>query len=123
MDWNKLFNFSKSCRHDKVPLDSDIYYCPDCGELVENKWYIVRCSCCSTKEPATIRNGEIVPIENYCRNCGNKGYFIEQIDKIDCININYAVLVREIIKNEISEYTQSWAETMQTSIDTQKLLQ
>ena len=123
MRWSQIFNFNPKCQHNKVPLDADIYYCPDCGELIENKWYIVRCACCSTKEPATIRNGEIVPIENFCHNCGNKSYTVERIEKIDCININYAVLVREVVNNEINEYTQSWIDAMQTTIGTQKLLQ
>lgn len=123
MTWSDLFKIKHKCTHDRVPIDADIYYCPDCGELVENQWYIVRCKSCGLKEPATIRNGEIVPIENFCHNCGNKGYIIERIEKIDCININYAVLVREVVKNEINEYTQSWVDAMQTTCGTQKLLQ
>ncbi len=122
MIWSNVFNFKTKCNHNRVPIDTDIYYCPDCGELIENCWYITRCSCCGTKETATIRNGEIVPIENYCHNCGNKGYIIEKIEKIDCININYAVLVREIVNNNVNEYTQSWV-AIQTTIGKQKLLQ
>ena len=122
MNWSEILGFKQKCLHNRVPLDAEIYYCPDCGELIENQWFITSCDCCNTKETATIRNGEIVPLENFCRNCGNKGYKIERISKIDCININYAVLVRVVIKNEIDEYTQSWIEAMQTSIGTQKLL-
>lgn len=123
MKLNEIFMPKSKCSHSKVPIEADIYYCPDCGELVENRWYIVRCACCNTKEIATIHNGEIVPLENFCRNCGSKNYIIERIDKIDCININYAVLMREILNNEINEYTQSWVESMQTGEHKQKLLQ
>lgn len=115
MQWSDLFNFNRKCQHSKVPMDEDIGYCPDCGELIENHWFITRCACCGVKQRATIRNGEVVPEEGFCHNCGGKLYTVEKIDKIDCININYAVLVREIVKNEIDEYTQSWAEAMQTS--------
>ena len=122
MQWSELFNFNKKCQHNKVPLDTDIGYCPDCGELIENHWYITRCGCCGVKERATIRNGEGVPEAEFCPNCGGKAYKIEEIEKIDCININYAIVVREIVKNEINEYTQSWVDAMQTSNYTPKLL-
>ncbi len=121
MQWSELFNFNKKCQHNKVPLDTDIGYCPDCGELIENHWYITRCGC-GVKERATIRNGEVVPEAEFCPNCGGKAYKIEEIEKIDCININYAIVVREIVKNEINEYTQSWVDAMQTSNYTPKLL-
>ena len=122
MLWSDLFNFNKKCTHDKVPLDQDVYYCPDCGELVENQWYLVRCACCGVKEVATVRNGEVVPLENYCHNCGGKGYKIERLEKLDCVNINYAIVLREVVKNEITEYTQSWVEAMQTTGYIPKLL-
>ena len=122
MQWSELFNFNKKCQHNKVPLDTDIGYCPDCGELIENHWYITRCGCCGVKERATIRNGEVVPEAEFCPNCGGKAYKIEEIEKIDCININYAIVVSEIVKNEINEYTQSWVDAMQTSNYTPKLL-
>ncbi len=123
MQWSDIFNFNKKCTHPNVPLEDDIAYCPDCGELVENHWYIARCACCGVKQRATIRNGEVVPEDNFCHNCVRKAYKIEEIKKIDCININYAIVVREIVQNEITEYTQSWLDAMQTSGYTPKLLQ
>ncbi len=122
MLWSEIFSINKKCKHPNVPIEQDIYYCPDCGELVENRWYLVRCPCCGMKLVATIRNDEVVPEDNFCHNCGSKGYTVEQIDKIDCININYAILVKEIIKNEISEYTQSWLDISQTYNGKLKLL-
>ncbi|MBE7713555.1 MAG: hypothetical protein E7Z87_07415 [Cyanobacteria bacterium SIG26] len=118
-----IFKFKKKCLHPNVPIDEDIGYCSDCGELIQNKWFITRCSCCGVKHRATIRNDEVVPEEGICHNCGSKMYVVEEIEKIDCININYAIVVREIIKNEITEYTQSWVDVMQTSNYKPKLLQ
>ncbi|MBQ8459654.1 hypothetical protein IJ541_06090 [bacterium] len=121
MQWSEIFGFNKKCQHNSVPMDVEIGYCPDCGELIENHWYITRCACCGVKERATIKNGEVVPQDAFCHNCGGKAYTVEQV-KLDCININYAVLVREIVQNEISEYTQSWIDAMQTSGYIPKLL-
>jgi uncharacterized protein (UPF0212 family) len=123
MIWSQIFNFTKKCTHDKVPIEQDYYYCPDCGELIENQWYLVRCASCGLKEVATVINGEIVPVESFCHNCGSKGYTVERLEKIDCININYAVLKREIIRNDFNEYSQSWTETNQTLNEQPKLLQ
>ncbi|MCM1339443.1 MAG: hypothetical protein NC191_07210 [Muribaculaceae bacterium] len=115
MQWSDIFKFSQKCNHPNVPLDEDIAYCPDCGELIENHWYIARCACCGVKQRATIRNDEVVMEEAFCRNCGSHEYKIEEIEKIDCININYAIVLRKIVENEIQEYTQSWLDAMQTS--------
>ena len=122
MNWSEFFGFGKQCRHDKVPIDSDIYYCPECGELIENQWYITRCSCCGLKHITVIKKGEIMPESDFCQNCGSKDYLVERIDKIDCININYAVLIKRVIDQNIKEYTQSWENTTQTTNYKQKLL-
>lgn len=123
MRWSEIFNINKKCQHNKVPIGEEIAYCPDCGELIENHWYITRCQCCGLKQRATIRDGEVVPEDSFCHNCGSKRFSIEEIKKIDCININYAVVVREIVNNEIKEYTQSWLDAMQTSDNILKLPQ
>lgn len=122
MRWSQILGLSKECTHDKVPLDADYYYCPDCGELIENQWYLVRCASCGLKEIATVKNGEIVPIDNFCHNCGGREYTVERLGKIDCININYAVLIKAIAKNEAEEYSQSWVDAIQTSNYIPKLL-
>ena len=123
MLWSELFWFSKKCKHDKVPLDVEYYYCPDCGELVKNHWYIVRCACCGSKERATVFDGEVKPDEDFCKNCGSTNYVVEEIDKINCININYAVVIRKAIVVEQMTYTQSWIENaMQITGYKQKLL-
>lgn len=107
----KLLEFfikKKECKHVKVTPEKDISYCPDCGELIENQWYITRCSCCGVKLKAIIRNGEVIPEEHFCHNCGAKSYIVERIDKINFIDINYAVLVKSVIKPSVDELTQSW---------------
>ena len=122
MRWSQILGFTKECEHPKVPLDAEYYYCPDCGELIENQWYLVRCASCGLKEIATVKNGEVVPLNNFCHNCGGKDYTVERLEKIDCININYAVLIKAVVKNEVDEYSQSWVDAIQTSNYIPKLL-
>ncbi|MDY6310180.1 MAG: hypothetical protein SPL73_04165 [Cyanobacteriota bacterium] len=122
MKWSKILGFHKECTHDKVSPDKDYSYCPDCGALIENQWFLVRCKSCGLKQVATIKDGEIIPVDKFCRNCGGKDYTVERLEKIDCININYAVLLKAIVKTEAEEYYQSWADVIQTSNLTQKLL-
>ncbi|MBR6126711.1 hypothetical protein IKQ21_03410, partial [bacterium] len=56
-----LFNLKPKCTHDKITPDIEQGYCPDCGKLIRNEWYITRCSCCGVKMKAMVKNGEIVP--------------------------------------------------------------
>lgn len=118
-----LFKNNNVCKHDKVPIDTDIAYCPDCGELIENQWYITRCGCCGVKMKAILKNGDVVPQEKFCHNCGAKEYIIEKVSKINFIDINYAVLVRAEIPNEYHEFTQSWVDAAKTCSGTPRLLQ
>lgn len=122
MIWSDILGLKQKCKHSQVPLDVDIYYCPDCGELIENQWYIVRCACCGVKQLAIVKNDNVIPAENFCHNCGGRDYVVERIDKINCININYAVLLRVVVNPEIKEYTQSWEEITKTIADRPKLL-
>ena len=107
-----LFNLKKQCQHEKITPDMEFGYCPDCGKLIYNDWYITRCSCCGVKMKAMVRNGEIVPQNHYCINCGSDGYIVEKLDKINFIDINFAVLVkREVEENKNSSITtQCWQE-------------
>lgn len=123
MIFMEFFNKRHKCKHERFLPDKDIGYCPDCGELIENQWFIVRCGCCGVKHKAIIKNGQIVPEEKFCHNCGNKTFVVERVNKINFIDINYAVLVKTIIPNEHFEFTQSWADARETSNYTRKLLQ
>ena len=106
--------FNSQCKHDKFSADRDIGYCPDCGELIENQWYILRCQCCGVKHRAICKQGKIIPADKFCENCGSKEFVAERIDKINFIDINYAVLVKTVISNEIQNYTQSWVDSTET---------
>ena len=119
----EFFNKKYKCKHDKFLPDNDLGYCPDCGELIENQWFILRCSCCGVKHKAIIKNGQISSVEKFCHNCGNKDFVVERVGKINFIDINYAVLVKVVIPCEHHEYIQSWTDAKETSNYTQKLLQ
>ena len=92
--------FIKKCTHEHVSPESEKAYCPDCGKLIKNEWYITRCACCGVKLRAVIKNGKIVPQLHYCSNCGSEDFVIEQIEKINFIDINFAVLVKQIIEED-----------------------
>jgi len=116
-----LFKFHNGCSHDHVTIDAQYSYCPDCGELIENEWFITRCACCGIKQRAVIKNGEIIPEANFCHNCGGHEYIIEKLEKINFVDINYAVLVKTVVQEDSNEdVTQCWEEK---SMNIPKLLQ
>ena len=106
----ELFNLKRTCHHTHVSPEADYAYCPDCGELIENQWYLVRCTCCGVKLKGMIKNGEIVPEKHFCHNCGTRDYVVERINKINFIDISYAVLVKSVVQNEDIDITQSWVD-------------
>lgn len=108
MNFLNFFKNKKQCKHEKVSPGEDICYCPDCGELIENRWFITRCCCCGVKLKAIFKNGKVVPEEKFCHNCGGKRYDVELVPKINFIDINYAVLVKTIIEPRIADMTQTW---------------
>ena len=67
------------------------------------------------------KHEEIVPQEHYCTNCGSKEFTVEKLEKINFININYAVLVKKELVEEDSyaTTTQCWQER---TIEKPKLL-
>lgn len=120
----ELFKFNRVCQHSKVRPDVEFAYCPDCGELVENQWYLVRCACCGVKIKGIMKNGEIIPEKNFCHNCGTRDYVIERINKINFIDISYAVLVKAVVTHNYTNFTQSWVENdFRTSNYRPRLLQ
>ena len=106
----EFFKKNRTCSHSKVRADVDFAYCSDCGELIENQWYLVRCACCGVKLRGIIKNGEIVPENHFCHNCGTREFVVERIDKINFIDISYAVLVKAVVHNNEYSYTQSWVD-------------
>lgn len=116
-----LFRKNRTCTHDRVKPDSDLSYCPDCGELIENQWFLTRCACCGVKLKATIVNGEVVPERHFCKNCGAEEFVVQKLDKINFIDIDYAVLKKVVVKPEVDDLIQSWVD-VKTSNYTQELL-
>lgn len=95
-----LFKFTHSCRHEYVSPDKECAYCPDCGKLIKNEWYITRCACCGVKLKTMIKNGQIVPQHHYCANCGGEEFTIEKLEQINFIDINFAALVKRVVEDE-----------------------
>ena len=119
----ELLKRNRVCQHDKVTPEVDFAYCPDCGELIENQWFIMRCACCGVKVRAMIKNGEIVAEEKFCHNCGSSIYTVDKIDKINFIDVNYAVLVKKVVTHERPDITQSWVDPTQKANEIRLLLQ
>ena len=106
-----LPSLSFKCTHDKIRPDVEQSYCPDCGKLIRNEWYITRCSCCGVKMKAMVKNGQIVPQEHYCSNCGGENFSVEKVDKINFIDINFAALKKVEVEEEvIGSTTRCWQE-------------
>lgn len=106
-----LFKFNKKCQHNLIRPDMESGYCPDCGELIQNEWYITRCSCCGVKLKSISRNEKIIPQNNYCYNCGSSEFRVEKVEKINFIDINFAVLVKKIVsQTKRCSTTQCWEE-------------
>jgi hypothetical protein len=87
-------------------------YCPDCGKLIKNEWYITRCACCGVKLKTTVVKGEIVPQQHFCTNCGSEEFTVEKLPKINFIDINFAVLQKKEIEetSKVQNSTQCWQE-------------
>ncbi len=104
-------NISKQCTHDKINPGLEQAYCPDCGKLIRNEWYITRCACCGVKMKAFVKNGEVVAQDHYCTNCGSEEYIVEKLDGINFIDINFAALLkREVEPEHICSTTRCWQE-------------
>ena len=107
-----LFNLKRTCRHDRITPDLESGYCPDCGKFIKNEWYITRCACCGVKLKTISLKGEIQPEYHYCVNCGSKEYVVEKLNKINFVDINFAVLQKKEsdIELKIPNTTQCWQE-------------
>ena len=63
----KIFfpSLETKCTHSKIQPDIEQAYCPDCGKLIQNEWYVTRCRCCGVKMKAMVKNGQIIPQNHY----------------------------------------------------------
>jgi hypothetical protein len=114
------FLWKPSCEHDKITLSVKAGYCPDCGEYVENHWFISRCECCGIKQKTLVKNGRVITDAKFCRNCGSSSFVLEELENLDIVNINYAVAKKQIKKTQKPSTIQTWIE--QNSYSPMKLL-
>ncbi len=106
-----MINFRKTtCHHDKISPNMVAGYCPDCGEYVENKWVITRCACCGTKQKTLVMRGKVVADTSFCRNCGGSSFITEELESIDVVNINYAVVLKQTKQQKRQNFIQTWVE-------------
>lgn len=100
------------CKHYGALLYSNEGYCPTCGKYLKKSYYIIRCSHCEIKRSAKKEFGKIIPDEKFCTNCGEKEYYIEKYDKLNFVDINYAIEVKEEINiNHKSQDFEIWVDS------------
>lgn len=107
-----LLKFTRKCTHEHVTPDKEYAYCPDCGKFIKNEWYITRCSCCGVKMRAMTKSGHVVPQMHYCSNCGCSDFTVEKLEKINFIDINFAVLIKRAVEGDTKfcSTTRCWQE-------------
>lgn len=108
------FLYKNTCAHDKITPNMKAGYCPDCGEYVENHWYISRCKCCGVKQIALVRNGKIVTNAKYCRNCGGSAFIVEELEQLDIVSVNYAVVKKQVARSKKHSFIETWIENNYT---------
>ncbi len=117
-----FFKQKHECHHTKVPVDVEEAYCPDCGELIKNSWFLVRCCCCNIKRNAHCEYNQIKPNSKYCPNCGSTDYYIEELDNINFVDIHYAVFKQIIIPQKHFTMRQVWIEKEENLLPLKNLL-
>lgn len=117
-----FFKQKHECHHNRVPLDVEEAYCPDCGELIKNKWYLVRCACCNIKRSAHSEYNEIKPDTKFCSNCGGTDFYIEELQSINFVDVHYAVHKKVIIPQEGYTTRQVWVEKDEHLLSEKKLI-
>ena len=107
-----MFNFFKkpSCNHERITPDVSAAYCTDCGEYIENHWFITRCGCCGLKQKTILVKHKISADAKYCRNCGSCSFFTEKLKSINFVDVNYAIVIKQVVENKKPSFTQSWVE-------------
>lgn len=105
-----LFKNQQICAHTKITPDMEAGYCADCGEYIENHWYITRCKCCGIKQKTVIIKNSIMASTKFCKNCGSNIFIVQKLDRIGFVDINYAVVLKQIIKDKRAFFVQSWVE-------------
>ncbi len=112
----------QECQHTSVPIDVDEGYCPDCGELIQNKWFLVRCTCCNIKRTAHTKYNKIEPDTKFCHNCGSTEFYIEELEKVNFTDVHYAIFKQVIIPQIKSTTRQIWIEKENSQLEERKLI-
>lgn len=95
----KFLNTIFKCRHRNAILNNNEGYCPDCGQYIKKSYHVLRCTNCGIKRKAKKKFDEIIPSEKFCTNCGSCLYEVEKYDKLNFVDINYAIEVKEAIED------------------------
>lgn len=103
------------CRHERVSINEDCAYCPDCGEYIEHRWYLARCSCCGVKRKAVAMGNGIISESDFCTNCGGLEIVIEELQSLNFIDISYAAVLKVSTKTPKINYTQVWINNTQNA--------
>lgn len=120
-----LFDFlikKHECQHLNVPIDADEAYCPDCGALIKNQWFLVRCSCCNIKRTAHTKYQEIEPDTKFCPNCGCSDFYIEELENVNFTDVPYAIFKKVIIHQEKQTIRQVWIEKEEQLLQEKRLI-
>ncbi len=112
MQFISFYLNEKKCKHPNALINSNEGYCPDCGVYLKKYFYIVRCSHCDIKREASLKGSNIIPNTKFCPNCGGSDFYIEKLDSISIVDINYAVHRKEVEENynNLIDTTQVWVE-------------
>ncbi|MDD3593628.1 MAG: hypothetical protein PHX18_03270 [Candidatus Gastranaerophilales bacterium] len=117
----KLFRINQ-CTHPNVQTNRAMSYCPDCGELIKINWYIVKCKCCNKKRIGIVKDGKIIPLANYCSNCGSNEYILGRIENINYFDMNFAIAAKETEKNNRKyDTTQIWVDEKENTEEVHQL--
>jgi len=120
-----VFN-CKKCRHTRALLNTNEGYCEDCGVYLKKYYYVLRCSCCSHKREAARaafgKKEEIVPVSKFCPVCGGKDFIIEKYEKLNLVDINYAIEIKEAFHEDCdhTSHTTVWVEMPDITEDTNR---
>lgn len=56
---------------------------------------------------------EIIPDSKFCPVCGKEEYYIEKYEKLNIVDISYAIEVKEPYENSVCPKTEVWVEEME----------
>lgn len=110
------FLWKPSCKHEKISPNMSAGYCPDCGEYIQNHWYISRCKCCGLKQKTLVKNGRIMTAHRFCKNCGCYSFRAEELEQLDIVNVNYAVVLKKIVEFKRKSVIETWIENSYSPI-------